>query len=181
MIRTERDLWLQILALVEKGMEGFTDLEVARAYQPATQHDGDKPRIVLHRVSSRRYGAQGQRLLRDHRPDGSLRIRERSIWRHEDVYQANALVNRGPQDPGYTARDALEALAEYLQGREAVVYLRGAGLGIMRIGEVAETPYEDESNVYRYSVSLKFTITYKQTLDREIPAATGEEFRTHRI
>jgi hypothetical protein len=180
-LHTENTLWEALLPLVGRAAAAFPDLLVKRAYQPSTQSDGDAPRLLLHRVSSRRYGAQGQRLLRDHRPDGSLRIRERSIWRNEDVYQAVALVNRGPQDSGYTARDVLEHLAEHLQSRAALATLRAAGLGILRIGEVTETPYEDEADVYRFSVGLKFTITYRQTRDREIPAAVTEEFRAYRI
>jgi hypothetical protein len=180
-IRTENELWETLLPLVRGAAAAFPGMVTVRAYQPGTQSDGEAPRLLLHRVSSRRYGAQGQRLLRDHRPDGGLRITERSIWRKEDTFLVNALVNRNPKDAGYTAVDALEALAQYLQGREAVVTLRRAGLGIMRIGEVTETPYEDEADVYRFSVSLKFVITYKQTLDREIPAAATEEFRAYRI
>ncbi|MDR2745589.1 MAG: hypothetical protein LBB66_10425 [Desulfovibrio sp.] len=160
MTHTENSLWETLLPLMRLGVAAFPDTEVARAYQPGTQSGGDKPRVVLHRVSSRRYGAQGQRLIRDHRPDGSLRITERSVWRKEDTFQANALVDRRPEDAEFTAKDVLEGLAEYLQGRAAVVALRRAGLGILRIGEITETPYEDEADVYRISVGLKFVITY---------------------
>lgn len=178
---TENALWETLLPLARRAVADFPGMAVARAYQPGTQSDGDAPRLLLHRVSSRRYGAQGQRLIRDRLPDGSLRITERSVWRKEDTFQANALVDRRPEDAGYTAKDALEALAEYLQGRAAITALRSAGLGILRIGEVTETPYEDEADVYRFSVALQFVITYKQTLDREIPAATAEEYRIYRV
>jgi hypothetical protein len=176
MFRTENEIWKALLPIIKAGLTEFDGLEVKRAYQGATQADGPAPRLLLYRVSSRRCGAQGK-----HYRQGEPELVEISTWRKEDTFQAFALVDRAAEDAGYTARDALEALAANLQGETALAALRAEGLGILRINDIQETPYEDASNNWRFSVSLKFTVTYTQSLEREVPAVSRVRAETHYI
>lgn len=161
---TENDLWRAILPVIRTGVAAFPGVEVKRAYQPATQADGENARVLLHRVSSRRRGFQGKKtILRDGKQYSV------ETWIKEDKFQADALVDRAPEDEGYTARDILEGLCGHLQSRAAVEALRNNKLGILRVREVMETPYEDAGNTFRVRVSTRFTLTYAQVMEREIP------------
>lgn len=206
MLITENDIWRTLLPIIRAGVAEFPDLAIKRAYQPTTQSDGDSPRVVLHRVSSKRCGAQGHtqkwrpnsedenkdaKGLCPSRTQGRSgnaasrptngRIIKTEIWRKEDTYQATALVNRAPDDDGYTAVDVLEALAGHLNSDEAIYAFRNAGIGILRVNDEPETPYEDDQNSYRANVSLEFTLTYKQTKETEIPVVSATEFVTYRV
>ncbi|MDL2313390.1 hypothetical protein LJC36_00240 [Desulfovibrio sp. OttesenSCG-928-C14] len=181
MIRTENELWRAIIPVVKAGVAGYAGVAVKRAYQPTTQADGKKPRLVLHRVSSRRYGFQGRRQERKCGEDDEIRIFEIETWRKEDTFQANALVDRKPDDEAFTAKDLLEALGGRLQGDAAIRALKKQGIGILRITEIQETPYQDDREKWRFSVSLRFTLTYTQTTEREIPAAKSIEAAVHRV
>ncbi len=177
MIRTENDLWKILNPIVRAGIVDFNGLAVKRAYQPTTQSDGNEPRLLLHRVSGRRYGSQSKRVeLRD-----TDRLVEIETWHKEDTYQAFALVNRAPDDFGYTAVDVLERLSAHLQSEQALAAFQAAGVGILRINEIQETPYEDDQNVWRMSVSLKFILTYPQSTERDIPAVETVEIHKHRL
>ena len=177
MIRSENDLWEILLPVVRTGMSDFSDLAIKRGYQPTTQGDGEKPRLLLCRISSRRYGSQGKQVeLRD-----TDRLVEKETWHKEDTFQGYALVNRGADDFGYTSVDVLEQLAAHLQAEAALETFQKAGVGILRINDIQEAPYEDDQNVWRISVSLKFVLTYQQSMEREIPAARPVEFRKYRV
>ena len=176
MFTTENEIWRAVLPVVRAGVAGFDGVVVKRAYQPSTQADGTRPRVALHRVSSRRYGSQGKQTFSR---DGVLF--EREIWRKEDTFQANAVVDRAPDDEGFTAKDVLEALGGHLQSQAALDAFRKSGLGILRVNDIMETPYEDSRDVFRFSVSLKFTLTYTQTTEREIPKAARIEWGIRRV
>lgn len=175
MIRTENDLWRAVLPVIRAGVADFSGIAVKRAYQPATQADGESPRVVLHRITSKRHGFQGSRIIFR---DGKLYRRE--TWFKEDTFQANALVNRDPGDDGFTAKDVLEVLSGSLQGG-GIAAFKKQGIGILRIQEVTETPYEDSRDTYRISVSLKFTLTYRQEIEREVPKIERVERGVHRV
>ena len=203
MFYRENDLWRIILPICVAGVADFPGVVVKRAYQPSTQGDGTAPRVVLFRATSRRYGAQGKgqrwvvgddgqgriaavdaRKGSETRPTGtspSGRMIKTETWRKEDTYQANALVDRTPEDEGYTAKDVLEGLSGHLQSDEAIVAFRNAGLGILRVTDVQEIPYEDDQGSYRISVNIKFTVTYTQTREKEIPVVSGTEFKIYRV
>ena len=125
MFRTENDLWRVLLPIVEAAVQDFAGLKVKRAYQGSTQAEGKAPRLLLYRAGSRRVGAQG---LRYCRTDEALR--EQSVWRKEDTFQAFALVDRTAKDAGYTALDVLETLAANLQGEEALALTADGQTGI---------------------------------------------------
>lgn len=175
MIRTENDLWLAVLPVIRSGVADFTGIAVKRAYQPATQADGKAPRVVLHRVTSKRHGFQASKIISR---DGKLYRRD--TWFKEDTFQANALVNRDPGDDGFTAKDVLEGLSGYLQGG-GIAAFKNQSIGILRIQDVTETPYEDSRDTYRMSVSLKFTLTYRQEMDWEVPKIERVERGIHRV
>lgn len=181
MFYRENDLWRILLPVIRAGVATYPEITVKRAYQPTTQGDGISPRVVLFRASSRRYGAQGKTQRWKKQDGGQDRMLKIECWRKEDTYQANAMVGRAPEDEGYTAKDVLETLAGYLQSDEAIVALRKAGLGILRVTDVQEIPYEDDQDSYRMSVSIKFTVTYQQTRETEIPVVSGAEFKTYRV
>lgn len=177
MLLTENDLWKIILPIILHGVQSLgEEIAVKRAYQPTTQGDGNKPRLVIHRLASRRYGAQGKK--QEWRDDGMYEI---ETWHKEDTFQANALVERKPADEGFTAKDLLEALGGWLQSEEALLAFRTHGIGVLRINDIRETPYENDRGQWQMSVSLPFTLTYKQTRERQIPVVSGEEFDLHRV
>lgn len=175
MFKKENDLWRAVNPVIKAGVSAFDGVKVKRAFQPATQADGKDPRVVLHRVVSRRYGFQGSKTVER---EGKLSTVE--TWFKEDTFQANALVDRTADDEGFTAKDVLEGLGGYLQGA-GVTALGKLGIGILRIQDVTETPYEDSRNTFRMSVSLKFTLTYKQTTEREVPKVERVESGLFRI
>lgn len=181
MFYSENRLWEILLPVVKAGVASLPGMAVKRAYQPTTQGDGNAPRLLLHRAYSRRYGAQST--SQEWRVDeyGQGKMIAVDTWRKEDTYQANALVNREPEDEGYTAKDALELLSAHLQSEPALMALKKEGIGVLRVNDITETPYEDDRGSYRVSVSLQFTITYKQTQEREVPVATGADFRIYRV
>ena len=120
----ENELWRALLSVIQSGLlPDYPDLSVKLVYQPTTQSDGLAPRLLLYRVGQRRYGGQGVKQSRVCRagsaeaPQGNEpEIMETAIWRKEDDFQANALVDRNQEDAGYTAKDVLESLAAWLQG-----------------------------------------------------------------
>lgn len=180
MILSENDLWAILLSILDQGVAATPGVVVKRAYQPSTQSDGDVPRVVVHRLSSRNVGAQGKH--QERRKDGDkVRIFEIESWRKEDSYQANAVVNREADDPGFTAKDVLERLSGTLRSSAAISALARHGIGILPANEVTETPYEDDQDTYRISVSLRFALTYRQSTETEIPVATSVEWAFRRV
>lgn len=177
MIRSENDLWKILLPIIDTGIADFSDITVLRGWQPTTQGDGNTPRLLLNRASSRRYGGQGKKVeIRD-----IDRLVEIESWHKEDTYQAYALVERAPDDFGYTAVDVLERLSAHLQSDSAIDAFKASGVGILRINDIAETPYENDRDEYRISVSLRFTLTYRQEMERDVPVARSIEFEKHRV
>lgn len=180
MILSENDLWNILLPILDQAVAATPGVVVRRAYQPSTQSDGEVPRVVVHRLSSRLIGAQGKH--QERRMDGDkMRIFEVESWRKEDSYQVNAVVNRAADDPGYTAKDVLEHLSGFLRSSAAISALAKHGIGILPANEVTETPYEDDQDSYRISVSARFALTYKQSIETEIPVATSVEWVLHRV
>lgn len=175
-MRTENEIWRIVVAQARAGVAVYPGVKVIRAYQPSAQSGGAVPRVVLHRVSSRRYGAQGKLVV-----SRGGKLFEKEVWRKEDTFQANALADRAADDDGFTARDVLEALGGYLQGQVCLDALRKEGMGILRVQDITETPYQDEGDDWRFSVSLKFTLTYRQEVEREIHKAVRVERKIHRI
>ena len=175
-MRTENDLWRAILPVIQEGVAPFEGVVVKRAYQPATQADGENPRVVVHRVSSRRHGFQGAKTVSR---DGGLFTVE--TWFKEDTFRAEALVDRAADDDAFTAGDVLEGLGAYLQSLAAADAFRKREIGILRIRDVTETPYEDSRGTFRKRAGVHFVITYKQTTEREVPKLTRVERGLYRV
>lgn len=173
MFYTENDLWRIVTRLAQAGVASCAGVLVKRAFQPTSQAHGQEPLLLLHRYGSRRYGFQGQRY--EYRPDGNggVKLIKVEVWHKEDTYQAYALVDRAPEDEGFTAKDLLEHLGGYLQSDEGLRALKAEGLGILRISEIIETQYEDDKDTFKISFSLRFTLAYRQETESEIPAVTS--------
>ena len=183
MYLTENDLWAILLPLVRAAvanMEGETP-RVVRAFTPDVQHNEGTPRVALHRVASRRYGAQGTE--QDWRVDaaGNGRMIETSVWRKEDTYRIYAYAERAPEDDGYTAKDLLEAVAAFFQGRQGLEALRAEGIGILRVTDITETPFLNDQERHEFGHHIDCILTYRQERERAIPVATTIERKVYRV
>jgi len=139
---------------------------VIQAYQPTQQGVETTPVISLNRINSKRYGFPERTSYYDQINDKVI-MRE-GYWL-ESTYQVNAYVIQKPEDQvGFTAFDYLDRLASFLQNEEGIKYFRDLEIGILRIEQIRVNYFLDDRGRHEQVPSFDFTITYRQTTEKEI-------------
>lgn len=179
MVRSENYIWRILLDLVRSGVDAdHPGVQVQRVYRQPTQSAATGPLVTLFRVNNQRVGALGKTEKWDR--DNQV-MNQEETWRQELTIQAGAIVPLSMDENSFTGGDVMELLAVYLHGDEALKILAKDGLGILKITDIREIPYEDDADQVSVYVTFDFTLAYTQSRFRKIPVAEREEFIIHRV
>ena len=169
-------MWREFVRVFNEAVAvDYPAVEVARSFQPTTQGRQSGPALLIHRTRSRRYGAQGT--ITEIAPDAS-RAFEHSVWRKEDTIRATFVA---PKTAAFDAQDVLETVAAYLQSEGGIVSLARVGIGLLRVNDIDEVPFENEKGAFEYEAGIDCVFTYTQTKTKEIPVIGRVERSIHRV
>lgn len=162
--------------LFARGIAGVT---VMQAYQPTRQGAPTEPVVLLTKLPD---------VPRGHTKRDSVWDRDASIMRHveeqvfETTFQVNALAIQDPTDvSGLTAADIARAVRAVMQSSVVLDLLYAAGVGILRIGEIRNTPFVDDKQRNEYDPSFDFTLTHTDAFTSTDPVAEFVECNVYTI
>ncbi len=136
---------------------------INRSYEPRQRSENRQDSVYIHKVSSRRYGFQGEKFL----PDTEELV---ETWILESVYQISSNVEENPADVNErTAFDIADSMAAFFNSRATRRTLNQAGLNILRITDIRTPYFKNEQDRFEASPSFDFTISYNQTNTIEVP------------
>lgn len=159
-------LFLPILnaALIDNG---FTGVTVKQANQPTQQGIQTNPALYFFKVANKRYGFLG-------RNDGwstdamAMVHDERQYF--ESTWQVSALVLQNPATPNqYTASDLVNEAASIMQSDTTRDILNQSGVGILRVTDLINPYFVDDSDNFEASPSFDFVLTYENIRQRTNP------------
>ena len=158
-------------------------VQVTQAAQPTQQGIPTTATIFMTKLPDYRYGSRGMK--DEWIPDtveggGVQRHTETQIY--ESTFQLNALA---PQDPRITdqatAADIVNFAAYIMQSDATIRTLRENGVGIERVTQVRNTPFQDDRDQWEYSSSFDFVLTHKQIVTTEIDVLQSTELAIYQI
>jgi len=170
-----------ILPAISSGLfaRGIAGVTVMQAYQPTRQGAPTEPVVLLTKLPD---------VPRGHTKRDSVWDRDASIMRHveeqvfETTFQVNALAIQDPTDvSGLTAADIARAVRAVMQSSVVLDLLYAAGVGILRIGEIRNTPFVDDKQRNEYDPSFDFTLTHTDAFISTDPVAEFVECNVYTI
>lgn len=87
----------------------------------------------------------------------------------ETTFQINTLVKQDPANLTITSKDLCTYVHMILQSKKCLDILKQNNIGILKVTEIRNTPFEDGDGNWAYNPNFDFTITHKHTLSGELP------------
>lgn len=167
-------IWIDLKELLEGALAFYkVDGWTVRQNFPPAKGNWPLPVLVMRRIRSVQYGAQGQiyRLNSQALLLGTRQCRE-------DTFQIDALCSRVPGTPTLQGADLVGMLAEYFSGPFGVRALREKGYFLAeKINACEEPDYTDEHDVFEFNPFLQIKLFYVNTNETEVPAVNAAEFK----
>lgn len=157
---TDNQLFALLFPAINNGLfaRGITGVTVMQGEQPTRQGAPTAPTVYLTKLPDVPVG---------HTKRDSVWDREASVMRHveEQVYETSFQVTAWAiQNPtnltALTAADLAKAVRAIMQSSVVLDLLNAAGVGILRINEIRNTPFVDDKARNEYSPSFDFTLTH---------------------
>jgi hypothetical protein len=106
---------------------------------------------------------------------GLMRHREEQVF--ETTFQVNALAIQNATDGtnALTAKDIARACRAVMQSSTVLDLLYSQGVGILRVGEIRNTPFVDDKLRNEYNPSFDFTLTHTDAFTSTDPVAQSVE------
>lgn len=177
----DNQLFRLILPALAAGLtaRGIAGVTIMQAYQPTRQGAPTGPVVLLHKLPD---------VPRGHTKRNSVWDRDASIMRHveeqvfESTFQVDALAIQDPTNiNALTAADIARAARAVMQSSTVLDLLYAAGVGILRIGEIRNTPFVDDKLRNEYSPSFDFTLTHTDAFTSTDPVAESVECNVYTI
>lgn len=114
--------------------------------------------------------------------DGQFQMRsvEEQAW--QSTYQVNALSVQNPNDVNQlTASDIVRSVRSVLQSSATIDLLQKAGVGILYVRQIRNTPFVDDRERNEYSPSFDFALTHNDVFIAPLEAIETVEFNAVRI
>lgn len=161
---TDNDLatLLRATLLTRLAAAGLGSVLVVAANQPTTQGRTDSATLYFFPVTDARYGWQHRKGEYNNGTDEFDYTESQWV---ESTFQVFALA---PQDPANlalpTPKDILHTAALVMNGQKFIQALRGAGVGMQRIGPLRNPFFTNDRQQFEASPSFDFTVSHKRTI-----------------
>ena len=155
------------------------DIRVKQASQPTQQGAESNPAIYLTKISHNRYGWPGYTEFFD---KDRLQMRRRTTQVYQTTFQVNALAIQDPQNENsLTASDLLDKAASLLNGPAGMSLMRKAGIGVLRVTDVRNPYFKDDSGRFEASPSFDIVLTHKTVTVSDIDSVAVTEINIGRV
>lgn len=156
-----------------------TGLEVKQANQPTQQGVPVGPVIFMTKLPDNRYGFRGTSDIWDAEAQKKYHT---ETQQYESTFQLNCLITQDPTDTAQpTQIDVLNYAAYIMQSDATIRTLQAQGIGIERVSQIRQTPFQDERDRFEYSPSFDFVLTHKQSVTSEIDVLQSIELNIYEI
>lgn len=153
-------------------------VEVVQLENPVTVGAIQGPAIFLQDIGNVRYG----HLLREEipvttDPDAPYFVHRETQW-WETTFQIGAMARRNPMHPNFltlhSAMDIAKIASDILQGDAGLAALAVDRIRPLRITQVRNVPFVNESDQFEKNPSFDITLIYPEIVESTTPAATVE-------
>jgi len=154
---------------------GYAGVIVKQGYQPTLEGAETAPTVYFFKLDDYIYGSpQVSAPYTSGNPP--LENTQTTVQWYETRFQFYALVKQNPEVVSYTASDLINAMCSILQSDYVVYQLLESGVSVLKVTEVRNPLFKDDTNVYEASPSFDITFTQEQISTRNIAATnTAEE------
>lgn len=156
---------------------GFAAVKVRQAYQPSTVGTAQGPQALLQTIGNRRYGALRRDDIPPVPPATDMTHIETQWW--ETTIQVGAEARRNPQDPAFltlpSAMDICKAASDILQSDTGLSALSVQRVRPLRITEIRNVRFVNESDQYEAMPSFDIVLVYPQTRTTTTPPVSTFE------
>lgn len=154
----------------------FDQANVRSIYQPLTLGMASGPVITMQPgITRRRYGAVRREEIEAATPGDDFTHRETQWW--EDTMQIGAMFRRDPASAEFSAQpsaaDLCRAASDILQSDAGLAALAAQRVRPLRVTELRQTTYVNESMQYERWPTFDITLIYPQITDSLTPAASS--------
>lgn len=151
----------------------FAGVVVRPVYQPLTMGTPSGPQVTLQTIDNRRYGALRRDDVQPAPSSGDLVHRETQWW--ETTLQIGATARRNPTKPDFatqpSAVDICKAASDILQGDGGLTMLATKRVRPLRITNLRNVQFVNESDQYEAMPSFDIVLVYPQVLESSTPRA----------
>lgn len=141
------------------------DAKVLINYQPTKQGKQDNT-VYFFVVSDRNVGSIERQSYWD---SGTSKMVYTETQQKQTTLQINTLVKQDPNDLTITAKDLCTYVHMILESKKCLDILTSKDMGLLRVTDIRNTPFEDSDGNYSYNPSFDFVITHRQTVVSDVP------------
>lgn len=177
----ENGLFTLIRTTLLAGLTGpYAGVLVRPIYQPVTIGTPSTPQITMQTIGNRRYGA----LRRKDNPATDPLVHAETQW-WETTIQIGATARRNPTDPAFltlpSANDICKRASDILQGDTGLSALAVQRVRPLRITDLRNVQFVNESDQYEAMPSFDLTLVYPQVIESTTPPVVTFEPVTGRV
>jgi hypothetical protein len=152
---------------------GYAGTAVRQVFQPSTIGTPSAPQITMQTIGNKRYGAPRRDVVQPGSGSGfEDMVNQLTQW-WETTLQIGATARRNPADPGFltlpSANDICKAASDILQQDAGLTALAVQRVRPLRITDVRNVQFVNESDQYEAMPSFDITLVYPQVLDSATP------------
>jgi hypothetical protein len=178
---TDNELIQLFLPIINAGLiaDGYTGVSVIQSNQPTQQGLNTNPTVYFYKVNNKRYGFLGRYDKWD--TVNSVMVHTEDQY-YETTFQVSALVLQNVYNTNsYTASDLVNDVASIIQSDNTLNILNNAGVGILRVTDIANPYFVDDRDQFEASPSFDFTLTYRQTRVTTDPVVQSVKLNINRV
>lgn len=170
--KSENQIWQDIITLLNravssKKIDGFT---VMRSFQPVDVYE--QPTILIHRISSNRYGWRGRR-----NKVVNNQMRHIEVYHQELRFQIDVLKKIDVSNPNeLTATDIANMLVDWLESDKGLKEMRSLGFMPLRIQAMPESTFVNQHDNYQINPHFDLICYIEQEIDDTQDVIDGYEF-----
>ena len=169
-----RSALLQLLAA-----QGKPEILVVQSNQPTDQGRVDAPVIYYFALPENLYGWQGR--------SEKFNVATRQVTREErqwirSSFQVGALAQEDPNDlTKPTAKDLTRLAAMLINSAGFRQLLRPSGIGLERVTQIRNMPFQNDQGQFEYSPSFDFTVCWQQRIIQQSQGIDAAEYNITRV
>jgi hypothetical protein len=149
------------------------NLIIKQAFQATQQGVPKVPTAFLYKIGDHRFGYPQRS---DVWNSGSMTMVHQETQAYQTTFQMSALSIQNPLTPTqYTASDILNAIAYILQSSVTVDTLEAQDVGIMRIMDIRNPYFLDDTQNFEASPSFDFVLRHNQIITSTSPIIQSTE------
>lgn len=171
----QNDLFALVRAALLAGLDarfGAGAVEVRQVFQPQQIGMPSGPAVTMQPIMRRRIGALRRKYVPGADVQADPMVGISTQW-WETTLQLGAMARRDPNDPAYltlpTAMDICSAASDILQGDEGLAALAVQRVRPLRITEVRNLQWLNESDQYQTMPNFDIVLSHPETIENATP------------